>query len=333
VVNIAASTASYGYTAYGANDQTLDTGLDAGPNPNPSGFIFNSYRFGAGRMDPSTGNLDLGVGTYDPNINGFISRAGLAGIPSGQNFHFDLGKFLHDFDWGRFVNDFAGSDAGTLAGEGLGFLACNALLDAETAGGGIALCMAGFAAVGAGFGYQAAECAQGGSCSPQSFAASAGVSVATAGAFAALGGLLWPGASRLATEAVEGTADAAAADVADARVSVCGVGAGLSFSADTPVATPSGERAIGSLKVGDQVTAYDPSTGKSSTQTVQHVWVNHDHDLLDVTLHADGQEGHATEASSATRPKRWRPRRTAARRPRPMPRAPRRFTPPKSIRG
>jgi len=123
--------------------------------------------------------------------------------------------------------------------------------------------------------------------------------VATAGAFAALGGLLRPGVSRLATEAVEGTADAAAADVADARVSVCGVGAGLSFSADTPVATPSGERAIGSLKVGDQVTAYDPGTGTTSTQTVQHVWVNHDHDLLDVTLHEDGQDGHATRDNGA----------------------------------
>lgn len=48
-------------------------------------------------------------------------------------------------------------------------------------------------------------------------------------------------------------------------------GARLSFSADTLVATPSGERAIGTLKVGDQVTAYDPTTGKSSTQTVQHL--------------------------------------------------------------
>ncbi len=54
--------------------------------------------------------------------------------------------------------------------------------------------------------------------------------------------------------------------------------------------------AIGSLKVGDQVTAYDPSTGKSSTQTVQHVWLNHDTDLLDVTLHEDG---HGTQASSS----------------------------------
>jgi RHS repeat-associated protein len=61
----------------------------------------------------------------------------------------------------------------------------------------------------------------------------------------------------------------------------------LSFSADTEVATPDGERAIGKLKVGDKVIAYDPKTGKTSEQTVEHVWLNHDGDLLDVTLRHD----------------------------------------------
>ncbi len=62
---------------------------------------------------------------------------------------------------------------------------------------------------------------------------------------------------------------------------------GLSFSADTPVETPDGEHPIGSLKVGDKVIAYDPETGQSSEQTVEHVWLNHDDDLLDVTLRND----------------------------------------------
>jgi RHS repeat-associated protein len=59
---------------------------------------------------------------------------------------------------------------------------------------------------------------------------------------------------------------------------------GLSFSADTLVATPSGERAISTLHVGDQVLAYDPQTHQVSVQTVQHVWINHDTDLIDVTV-------------------------------------------------
>ena len=35
------------------------------------------------------------------------------------------------------------------------------------------------------------------------------------------------------------------------------------------------------------MTAYDPATGTASTQGVQQVWLNHDHDRLDVTLRVD----------------------------------------------
>jgi RHS repeat-associated protein len=72
---------------------------------------------------------------------------------------------------------------------------------------------------------------------------------------------------------------------------------GLSFSADTQVATPNGEQTISSLKVGDQVQAYDPPTGQGSTQTVQHVWINHDTDLLNVTLQVN--EASTTQATQA----------------------------------
>lgn len=52
----------------------------------------------------------------------------------------------------------------------------------------------------------------------------------------------------------------------------------------TPVATPTGAWPIGSLAVGDTVLAYNPTTGKSEPEPVQHVWRNHDHDLVDVQL-------------------------------------------------
>jgi hypothetical protein len=45
--------------------------------------------------------------------------------------------------------------------------------------------------------------------------------------------------------------------------------------------------------VGDSVTALDPTSGKPSTQAVQHVWINHDSDLIDLTL----QRQVASEAS------------------------------------
>jgi hypothetical protein len=61
-------------------------------------------------------------------------------------------------------------------------------------------------------------------------------------------------------------------------------GGGLSFAASTLVATPQGERPIATLKVGQQVSAYDPTTGKRTTQTIARVFLNHDSDRLDVTL-------------------------------------------------
>ncbi len=45
-----------------------------------------------------------------------------------------------------------------------------------------------------------------------------------------------------------------------------------------------GERAIASLKTGDTVTAYDPQTGKSSSQAVEATSIHHDANLVDVTL-------------------------------------------------
>ncbi len=71
----------------------------------------------------------------------------------------------------------------------------------------------------------------------------------------------------------------------------------LSFAPDTLVATPSGEQAIGSLQVGDQVTAYDPSSRQTSAQTVEHVWINHDSDLMDVTLAAGDAQQQAQQGN------------------------------------
>ncbi|HKS69502.1 MAG TPA: RHS repeat-associated core domain-containing protein, partial [Ktedonobacterales bacterium] len=61
-------------------------------------------------------------------------------------------------------------------------------------------------------------------------------------------------------------------------------GCGESFTPATLVATPHGEQAIATLMVGQQVTAYDPTTGKQTTQTIERVFIHHDTDRLDVTL-------------------------------------------------
>ena len=67
------------------------------------------------------------------------------------------------------------------------------------------------------------------------------------------------------------------------------------------VATPTGEQAIGTLRVGDQVSTYNPQTGQTSPQPVLHVWINHDSDLVDVTLRIDTSTSQPGAAASAAK--------------------------------
>jgi RHS repeat-associated protein len=76
-----------------------------------------------------------------------------------------------------------------------------------------------------------------------------------------------------------------------------GCGGGLSFTAATKVATVLGERAIGTLHVGDKVLAYNPHTHKMELEPVLHVWINHDNDLVDVTLVTSKKTGSSSSKS------------------------------------
>ncbi|QMU68363.1 polymorphic toxin-type HINT domain-containing protein [Streptacidiphilus sp. P02-A3a] len=76
-----------------------------------------------------------------------------------------------------------------------------------------------------------------------------------------------------------------------------------SFSPDTPVLMANGTtEAIGKLKVGDKVESANPDTGKEEGgRTVQDVWINHDTDLLDVTV-SDGHSHTAVVHTTANHP-------------------------------
>ncbi|MFI8073964.1 ricin-type beta-trefoil lectin domain protein [Streptomyces sp. NPDC086033] len=76
-----------------------------------------------------------------------------------------------------------------------------------------------------------------------------------------------------------------------------------SFSPETPVLMAGGKtKVIGKIKTGDKVEAADPETGKHhGARTVQHIWINHDQDLLDVTVR--GKDDHtATLHTTANHP-------------------------------
>jgi RHS repeat-associated protein len=72
----------------------------------------------------------------------------------------------------------------------------------------------------------------------------------------------------------------------------------LSFIATTSVATMQGEQAIGTLKVGEKVWAYNPNTKKMEFEPILHVWINHDNDLVDLTITYIAKQGKTTKPAS-----------------------------------
>lgn len=112
------------------------------------------------------------------------------------------------------------------------------------------------------------------------------------------GKLLFDAAALLATR---GAGEEAEAEAVEARTApkpeAC------SFAPATPVLLAHGKtKPIGDIKAGDKVEAADPKTGKhQGARTVQHVWINHDHDLLDLTIRS--KNGHtATLHTTANHP-------------------------------
>jgi RHS repeat-associated protein len=78
--------------------------------------------------------------------------------------------------------------------------------------------------------------------------------------------------------------DAAATDAAALSPADSPCEEGLSFAPKTLVATDHGEQAIGTLKVGEKVWSYNPQTKKMELEPIQKIWLNHDNDLVDLTL-------------------------------------------------
>ena len=79
-------------------------------------------------------------------------------------------------------------------------------------------------------------------------------------------------------------------------IPVSAPGAPCSFTSDTRVRTQQGEKAIGKLHVGDKVLAYNPKTHKMDQEPILHVWINHDTDLVDLTLTTTTATGHGKAA-------------------------------------
>ncbi len=66
--------ATYGYTAYGSDDESEFTGIDKPNTTDPTKDAYNPYRFNAKRWDASSGTYDMGFRDYSPGLNRFTSR-------------------------------------------------------------------------------------------------------------------------------------------------------------------------------------------------------------------------------------------------------------------
>ncbi|WP_253911450.1 DNRLRE domain-containing protein [Streptomyces sp. CNQ-509] len=68
------SKATYGYTAYGNDDDSEFTGIDKPDAGNPDQEPYNPYRFNSKRWDEPSGTYDMGFRDYDPALNRFLTR-------------------------------------------------------------------------------------------------------------------------------------------------------------------------------------------------------------------------------------------------------------------
>ncbi|MEU6879173.1 DNRLRE domain-containing protein [Streptomyces sp. NPDC046712] len=66
--------ATYGYTAYGKDDESEFTGIDKPEAGDPTKEAYNAYRFNSKRWDAQSGTYDMGFRNYNPGLNRFTTR-------------------------------------------------------------------------------------------------------------------------------------------------------------------------------------------------------------------------------------------------------------------
>ncbi|MGW0731156.1 golvesin C-terminal-like domain-containing protein [Streptomyces sp. NPDC002851] len=66
--------ATYGYTAYGPEDESEFTGIDKPDPADPTKESYSPYRYNAKRWDVDSGTYDMGFRDYNPELNRFTTR-------------------------------------------------------------------------------------------------------------------------------------------------------------------------------------------------------------------------------------------------------------------
>ncbi|WP_260848967.1 DNRLRE domain-containing protein [Streptomyces sp. SLBN-118] len=81
--------ATYGYTAYGADDKDDFTGIDKPDAADPTREAYNPYRFNSKRWDAQSGTYDMGFRDYSPGLNRFTTRDMYNGALADMNLGAD----------------------------------------------------------------------------------------------------------------------------------------------------------------------------------------------------------------------------------------------------
>ncbi|MCP8712222.1 DNA/RNA non-specific endonuclease [Streptomyces sp. AC04842] len=81
--------ATYGYTAYGSEDESEFTGIDKPDANDPTKETYNPYRYNAKRWDAQSGTYDMGFRDYNPGLNRFTTRDMYNGALADMNLGVD----------------------------------------------------------------------------------------------------------------------------------------------------------------------------------------------------------------------------------------------------
>ncbi|WP_127508968.1 DNRLRE domain-containing protein [Actinoplanes solisilvae] len=162
--------ATYGYTAYGSNDDSQFTGIDKPDTTDPLKEPYNSYRFNSKRWDQASGSYDMGFRDYSPGLNRFLTRDSYNGALAdlnlginpwtGNRYAFGGGNPVtaveidgHCWEWAQGICDTAGDvanwvDHNSDTLQDLAVDAAETVLGAAATVGGGAMMATGVAACG-----------------------------------------------------------------------------------------------------------------------------------------------------------------------------------------
>ncbi len=335
---------TYGYTAYGKDDNQQFTGADKPDPANPDKEQDNVYRFNAKRWDAAAGTYDMGFRDYDPGLNRFLTRdlynGALADMSliadpfTGNRYAFGGGNPISfveiDGHWGfsfsdigHAVLDVAGlvPVVGEVAdvANGIWYAAEGNYVDAALSFAS-AIPLAGYGASAAKavrYGDKAVDAAR--------TVARQGDNIADAGRTIARTGDDIADARRAApspkdtptTKPAGGTppkaqpapvpkpkpAPAPSPSPTPSKAGRDGPSCPInSFTPDTPVLMADGShKAIAKVKVGDQVVATDPRTGRTEARPVAALIIGEgDKNIVEITFDTDGDRGNRTGTVVAT---------------------------------